>query len=50
MQISMLKKAQQADLVLNSPFTFLRTLGVKSFKKTDFNIPESVIESKIFNR
>lgn len=38
------KKTQQADLVLNSPFTFLRTLGVKSFKKTDFNIAESVIE------
>lgn len=39
------KKAQQADLVLNSPFTFLRTLGVQSFKKTDFNIPESVVEA-----
>lgn len=38
------KKAQQADLVLNSPFTFLRTLGVQSFKKTEFNIAESVIE------
>lgn len=38
------KKSQQADLVLNSPFTFLRTLGVQSFKKPDFNIAESVIE------
>jgi phosphoglycerol transferase MdoB-like AlkP superfamily enzyme len=38
------KKAQQADLVLNSPFTFLRTLGVKSFKRPEFNIAESVIE------
>lgn len=39
------KKAQQADLVLNSPFTFLRTLGVKSFKKPDFNIAESVVQA-----
>jgi phosphoglycerol transferase MdoB-like AlkP superfamily enzyme len=39
------KKAQLADLVLNSPFTFLRTLGVKSFKKTEFNIPESVVNA-----
>ena len=38
-------KTQHADLVLNSPFTFLRTLGVKSFKKTDFNIPPSVVNS-----
>lgn len=37
-------KVQQADLVLNSTFTFLRTLGVKTFKKTDFNIPENVIQ------
>ena len=33
-----------SDLVLNSPFTFLRTLGVKSFKKTDFNISQSVVD------
>ena len=39
------KKPQQADLVLNTPFAFLRTLGVKSFKKTDFNIPESFVTS-----
>ena len=38
------EKTQQADLVLNSPFTFLRTLGVKSFKKTDFNISQSVVD------
>lgn len=37
-------KTQHADLVLNSPFTFLRTLGVKSFKKVEFNIPQNVIE------
>ena len=37
-------KIQQADLVLNTPFTFLRTLGISSFKKKDFNIPEKVIE------
>ena len=37
-------KTQHADLVLNSPFTFLRTLGIKSFKKVDFNIPQNVIE------
>jgi phosphoglycerol transferase MdoB-like AlkP superfamily enzyme len=39
------KKSQQADLVLNSTFSFLRTLGVQSFKKTDFNIPESVVNA-----
>ena len=38
------EKTQLADLVLNSPFTFLRTLGVKSFKKTDFNISQSVVD------
>lgn len=37
-------KIQQADLVLNSTFTFLRTLGVKTFKKQDFNISNEVIE------
>lgn len=39
------KKSQQADLVLNSTFSFLRTLGVQSFKKTDFNIPEEVVNA-----
>jgi phosphoglycerol transferase MdoB-like AlkP superfamily enzyme len=39
------KKPQQADLVLNTPFAFLRTLGVKSFKKPNFNIPESFINA-----
>lgn len=39
------KKSQQADLVLNSTFSFLRTLGVQSFKKTDFNISESVVKA-----
>lgn len=38
-------KTQHADIVLNSTFTFLRTLGVTSFKKTEFNIPDAVIES-----
>ena len=37
-------KTQHADLVLNSPFTFLRTLGVKSFKKMDFNISQAVVD------
>lgn len=36
--------APQADLVLNTPFTFLRTLGVKSFVKPTFNISEKVVE------
>ena len=31
------EKSQDADLVLNTPFAFLRTLGVKTFKKQDFN-------------
>jgi phosphoglycerol transferase MdoB-like AlkP superfamily enzyme len=39
------KKSQQADLVLNSTFSFLRTLGVQTFKKTDFNIPEDVVNA-----
>ena len=39
------KKPQQADLVLNTPFAFLRTLGVKSFKKTNFNIPEAFVNN-----
>jgi len=39
------KKPQQADLVLNTPFAFLRTLGVKSFKKTNFNIPEAFVNA-----
>lgn len=38
-------KTQHADIVLNSAFTFLRTLGVNSFKKTDFNIPNKVVVS-----
>lgn len=37
-------KTQQGDLVLNTPFAFLRTLGVKNFKKTNYNIPNSYIE------
>jgi phosphoglycerol transferase MdoB-like AlkP superfamily enzyme len=39
------KKPQQADLVLNTPFAFLRTLGVKSFKKTNFNIPKAFVDA-----
>jgi len=39
------KKPQQADLVLNTPFALLRTLGVKSFKKTNFNISESFVNA-----
>lgn len=38
------EKIQQADLVLNSTFSFLRTLRVQTFKKQDFNISKSVIE------
>jgi len=38
-------KTQHADLVLNSTFSFLRTLGVRSFKKSEFNIPEDFIQS-----
>jgi len=38
------KKVKQADLVLNSPFTFLRTIRVKSFKKQEFNVSKEVIK------
>jgi len=37
------EKSQDADLVLNTPFAFLRTLGVKTFKKQDFNLSDKQI-------
>lgn len=39
------QKTQHADVVLNSTFTFLRTLGVQTFKKTDFAISDKVIQA-----
>lgn len=39
------QKTQHADVVLNSTFTFIRTLGVQTFKKTAFAIPNQVVES-----
>ena len=37
-------KIQQADFVLNSIFTFIRTFRVQTFKKPNFNISNKVIE------
>ncbi len=34
----------QADIVLNTPFAFFRTLGIKTFKRTDY-IPQDLAET-----
>lgn len=38
-------KTQHADVVLNSTFTFLRTLGVQTFKKAEFAISDEIIQA-----
>lgn len=38
------KKMEQADLVLNTTFAFIRTFGTKSFNKVDYNITDEEIE------
>ncbi len=40
-------KMAQADLVLNTPFALLRTLSVKTFKKTDFIFSDKEISQLI---
>lgn len=37
-------KPQHADIVLNTPFAIIRTLGATSFKKVDL-VPDSVVEA-----
>lgn len=39
------KKLEQADLVLNTPFAFIRTFTTESFKKVDYDIPSGDIET-----
>lgn len=40
-------KMAQADLVLNTPFALLRTLSVKTFKRTDFSFSDTEIKQLI---
>ena len=37
-------KMEQADLVLNTTFAFIRTFGTKSFRKVDYNITDEEIQ------
>lgn len=39
------KKMAQADLVLNTPFAFIRTFNAQSFKKVNYNVSEEQIVS-----
>lgn len=41
------KKIEQADLVLNTPFAFIRTFNVNSFQKVSYNLPKDYIEQTI---
>lgn len=38
------KKMEQADLVLNSTFAFIRTFGNNTFKKADYGVTEEAIQ------
>ncbi|MEM5564480.1 LTA synthase family protein [Psychroserpens sp. AS72] len=38
-------KIEQADLVLNSPFAFIRTFNANSFKKVDYEMDESLVDA-----
>lgn len=39
------KRIEQADLVLNTPFALIRTVQVNTFKKRDYNISKEQIDS-----
>src|SRR5690554_1073993 len=41
------KKMEHTDIVLNTPFAFIRTFNSNSFKRMDFDIPEDTIENLI---
>lgn len=41
------KKIEHSDIVLNTPFAFIRTFNSNSFKKATFNIPESTVDKLI---
>ena len=38
------KKIEHSDIVLNTPFAFIRTFNANTFKKEPFDIPEKTIE------
>lgn len=41
------KKIEHSDIVLNTPFAFIRTFNSNSFKKETFGIPENTVEKLI---
>ena len=41
------KKIEHTDIVLNTPFAFIRTFNSNSFKIMDFDVPDPTIESYI---
>ncbi|HLW32801.1 MAG TPA: sulfatase-like hydrolase/transferase [Aequorivita sp.] len=41
------KRIEHSDIVLNTPFAFIRTFNSNSFKKATYNIPEETIDSLI---
>jgi phosphoglycerol transferase MdoB-like AlkP superfamily enzyme len=40
-------KVEHADVILNTPFAIIRTLGKTSFKKTNFNISDKIVNETI---
>ncbi|MCW1148959.1 LTA synthase family protein [Flavobacterium lacisediminis] len=40
-------KVEHADVILNTPFAIIRTLGKTSFKETNFNISEKIVNESI---
>lgn len=41
------KKIEHSDIVLNTPFAFIRTFNSNSFKKTSFNVSQETINNLI---
>lgn len=40
-------KVEHADVILNTPFAIIRTLGKTSFKETNFNISDKIVNETI---
>lgn len=40
-------KVEHADVILNTPFSIIRTLGKTSFKETNFNISDKIVNETI---
>lgn len=38
------KKIEHTDIVLNTPFAFIRTFNTNTFRKASFNVPEETVE------